>query len=193
MVDVRRLSIDELQSFLDFMGGPAFATNPQWAGCYCQFYLNAPGEGNLVEDPGETNRQKACDRIMDGTMQGYLAFDGEKAIGWMAANKANNFKAMPKTADDFAKVLCFVIDADHQGRGVATTLLRFAIQDLASQGFTSLEAAPRSSDDFDSAGYRGKLSTYVKAGFVAGQKLDEHHVLVRRTLTIPEVTIRGAT
>jgi GNAT superfamily N-acetyltransferase len=191
MVEIRRLSIDELQSFLDFMGGPAFATNPQWAGCYCQFYLNAPGEGNLVEDRGETNRQKACDRIMDGTMQGYLAFDGEKVIGWMAANKANNFKAIPKTTDEVARVLCFVIDADHQGRGAATTLLRFAIQDLASQGFTSLEAAPRSSDEFDSAGYRGKLSTYLKAGFSAGPKLDDHHVLVSRTLSLTERNIGG--
>ena len=182
MVEIRRLSIDELQGFLDFMGGPAFATNPQWAGCYCQFYLNAPGEGNWVEDRGETNRKKACDRIIDGTMQGYLAFDGQTVIGWMAANKANNFKAVPRTAEDVARVLCFVIDADHQGGGVATTLLRFAIQDLAAQGFRSLEAAPRSSDEFDSAGYRGKLSTYVKAGFKLESKIDEFHVLVSRSL-----------
>jgi GNAT superfamily N-acetyltransferase len=189
MVEIRRLSIDELQGFLDFMGGPAFATNPQWAGCYCQFYLNAPGEGNLVADRGEVNRQKACDRIIDGTMQGYLAFDGETVIGWMAANRANNFKAMPKTTDDVARVLCFVIDAEHQGRGVATALLDFAIHDLAAQGFKSVEAAPRISDAFDPAGYRGKLSTYLKAGFSAGPNLDDHHVLVSRALSLLERTI----
>jgi GNAT superfamily N-acetyltransferase len=183
MVEIRRLSAAELDNFLRFMEGPAFATNPQWAGCYCQFYLNAEPASVTENASAESNRKLACDRINSGEMRGYLAFDGGQTIGWMAANKANNFKLLPPVADDVARILCFVVDEQHQGRGVSTQLLKFAITDLAEQGFSSVEAVPRYSETFTSGGYRGKLSTFLKAGFTEGPRVDEHHVLVHRQLT----------
>ena len=183
MVEIRPLSPAELDKFLEFMEGSAFETNPQWSGCYCQFYLNKPGEETPAESRFEGNRQKACDRIKAGTMQGYLAFDGDAVVGWMAANKANNFKLLPETDESAARVLCFVIDPEHQGKGVATQLLNFSIEDLRARGFKTLEAAPRSDDSFASDGYRGKLSSFLKAGFEQVNDLDEKHVLVRRQLT----------
>ena len=183
MVEIRRLGVDELQAFLDFMGGPAFATNPQWAGCYCQFYLDAPDEQTPAEGKADINRQKACDRVADSTMNGYLAFDGETAIGWVAANKGNNFKMLPPSDEKTARMLCFVIDEKHQGRGIATALLDFAITDLSAQGFETLEAAPLASDEFAPWAYRGKLSTFLKAGFEIIAELDDKHLLVQRKLT----------
>ena len=183
MVEVRRLTPDELEGFLSFMGGPAFATNPQWAGCYCQFYLDSPDSQTPSEDKEQINRQKACDRISDGTMHGYLAFDGEKVIGWLAANKGNNFKMLPPTSETTARMLCFVVDKNHQRQGVASALLNFAVEDLGRQGFEIVEAAPLASDQFESWGYRGKLSTFIKAGFEAGSMIDDKHILVQRKLS----------
>ena len=180
MVAVRRLTPSELNDFLKFMEGPAFETNPQWSGCYCQFYLNTEAENTESRDQ---NRQRACDRINSGSMHGYLAYDGEEVIGWVAANKANNFIVLPKTSEDAARVICFIVAKEHQGKGVATKLLEFAIADLASQGFKSLEAAPLASDTCESWGYRGKLSTFLKAGFEQGPQIDDKHVLVHRQLT----------
>jgi len=165
------------------MEGSAFETNPQWSGCYCQFYLNKPGEETPAESRFEGNRQKACDRIKSGQMRGYLAFDGDNVIGWMAANKANNFKLLPQTDEQAARILCFVIDPEHQGRGVATQLLNYSIDDLAAKGFKTLEAAPKSNDTFSADSYRGKLSSFLKAGFSVVESIDESHVLVRRELT----------
>ena len=183
MVEIRRLSPDELQNFLKFMQGPAFETNPQWAGCYCQFYLDTEAERTPAEHRFEGNRQKACDRINAGTMNGYLAYEGDDVIGWVAANSANNFRLLPPTDASTARVLCFIVDEAHQGQGVATALLNFAIEDLGKQGFKLLEAAPRANDEFASWGYRGKLSSFIKAGFEAGSMIDADHVLVRRKLT----------
>ncbi len=180
MVEIRRLTPAELDNFLKFMEGPAFETNPQWSGCYCQFYLNTEAENNETRDQ---NRQRACDRINSGTMNGYLAFEGEEVIGWVAANKANNFVVLPPTSEDAARVICFIVEQEHQGKGVATELLNFAINDLRELGFTSLEAAPMASDEFASWGYRGKLSTYLKAGFEQGPMVDDKHVLVHIELT----------
>ena len=180
MVAIRRLTPAELDDFLAFMDDSAFKTNPQWSGCYCQFYLNTETQNAESRDQ---NRQRACDRINSGTMNGYLAYEGDEVIGWVAANKANNFVLLPTTDEKSARVLCFIVEPNHQGKGVATDLLNFAIKDLAAQGFTTLEAAPRLSEEFDSTGYRGKLSTFLKAGFVQGPQIDDQHVLVHRELT----------
>jgi GNAT superfamily N-acetyltransferase len=180
VVAIRSLTPAELDDFLAFMDDSAFTTNPQWSGCYCQFYLNTEEQNTESRDQ---NRQRACDRIRSGTMSGYLAYEGNEVIGWVAANKANNFVLLPPTDEKTARILCFIVEQRHQGKGVSTELLTYAINDLASQGFTRLEAAPRSSDEFDLAGYRGKLSTFLKAGFEQGPQIDENHILVHRELT----------
>jgi ribosomal protein S18 acetylase RimI-like enzyme len=183
VVVIRPLSEANQEGFLSFMAAKAFETNPNWAGCFCQFYLDSAADIEGVELTSERNRQKACDRIASGAMRGYLAFDGDEVVGWVAANKANNFTQLPPTAEETARILCFVIEPEHQGQGVATALLNFAIEDLSSQGFKTIEAAPRLDAGFNSSGYRGKLSMFLKAGFVAGEQLDEQHVLVHRELT----------
>ena len=165
------------------MAAKAFETNPNWAGCCCQFYLDTASDIEGVELTAERNRQKACDRIASGAMRGYLAFDGEEVIGWVAANKANNFAQLPPTSEETARILCFIVEPNHQGKGVATALLNFAIEDLATQGFKTVEAAPQLDQGFGASGYRGKLSMFMKAGFEPLEALDEHHVLVRRQLT----------
>lgn len=183
MVEIRRLSPAELDNFLEFMEGDAFKTNPQWSGCYCQFYLNTPEQQPSEEHKAVVNRKTACDRIKTGEMSGYLAFEDDEVIGWLAANSANRFVALPQTDPDAARVLCFIVSPEHQGQGVATELLNYAIDDLAEQGFRSLEAAPLASDQFETWGYRGKLSTFLKAGFSKGPMIDDKHVLVFRELT----------
>ena len=181
MVEIRPLTPAELDDFLGFMEGSAFETNPQWAGCYCQFYLNQ--EQPSPEQRFVENRKTACERINTKTMQGYLAYEGDDVIGWVAANKANNFVALPPTGEDVARVLCFIVGAEHQGKGIATELLAFAIEDLKAKGFKSIEAAPVASDEFAAWGYRGKLSTFLKAGFEAGPMIDEKHILVHMNFT----------
>ncbi len=183
MVEIRSLSRDTQEDFLEFMQVKAFETNPQWAGCYCQFYLDTAEDLNGESPTAERNREAACNRIASGQMHGYLAYEGEEVIGWVAANKANSFVMLPPTGEDVARVLCFIVDASHQGKGVATQLLNFAIDDLQAQGFKSVEAAPLASDTFEPTGYRGKLSTFLKAGFTPAAKIDDEHVLVRRELT----------
>ena len=165
------------------MDGPAFKGQPQWAGCYCQFYLNTREQNEDSAAKIGKNRELACERVNAGTMQGYLAFEGEQAIGWMAANAANNFVALPPVEVGTARILCFVVAQEHQGRGVATALLNFALLDLPTLGFTRVEAAPLASGEFHDWGYRGPLSMFLKAGFDLGPNIDDKHVLVQRKLS----------
>ena len=147
MVEIRRLGPSEIVPFLDFMDGPAFTSQPQWQGCYCQEYLNTASE-NEVATP-ESNRSSACERISSGTMQGYLAFEqsaeGERAIGWMAANSHNNFRLLPTGEDDVATIVCISVQADRQSQGVASALLDYALGDLPLHGYKKVQAAPLAS------------------------------------------------
>lgn len=183
MVAIRRLSDSDAEKFLQFMDGPAFETNSDWGACYCQFFLDDP----KVVDPqitgAKVNRQKACDRIAAGTMQGYLAFEKDRTIGWVAANSAKNVLGFPPAEESTARILCFVIDRDFQRQGVATALLNYALEDLPKQGFKSVEAAPRADGSASPRSYRGTLSMFLKAGFEPLETLDDHHVIVRRKLT----------
>jgi GNAT superfamily N-acetyltransferase len=180
---IRRLTQNELGPLLDFMDGPAFKSQPQWQGCYCQFYLNTEAENNDPNSKAGLNRERACDRVNAGTMQGYLAFQGERAVGWMAANAAKNFVELPAAPESVDRILCFVVDEDFQGKSIATSLLTFAIEDLPNLGFCMVEAAPLASGEFSKADYRGPLGMFLKAGFALGPNVDDKHVLVQRQLT----------
>lgn len=178
MIEYRRLSAQDMDRFLDFMDGPAFRAQPQWAGCYCQSYLNKPG---CSEDP-EENRKLAKERILSGVMQGFLAIDTsleeKPVIGWMAANKNNNFQSLPATDEDTASIICFVVQDDYQNQGIASELLDFGLSDLESRGFRRIQAAPLESNTHVDYGYRGKLSMFEKIGFQRIQKIDDKHLLV---------------
>jgi len=182
MIEIRRLSTEELNPFLDFMDGPAFKSQPQWQGCYCQFYLNSREENSEAEEDISLNRRRACDRISDGTMQGYVALFQGRVIGWMAANSFKNFVALPPAPEGVAAIICFVVDEDHQGRGVATELLNYALDDLPNHGFKAVNSAPLANSDFVSYGYRGPRSMFEKAGFVPGPMIDDKHILMSKDL-----------
>lgn len=172
-----------MNKFLEFMDGPAFLSQPQWAGCYCQAYLNKPG----CSDTAEENRERACERIVSGVMQGYLAVDTSREeapiIGWMAANKNNNFQSLPATDETTATIICFVIQDSYQNQGIASALLAYGVGDLKTRGFSKIQAAPMANNSHVDYGYRGKLSMFEKLGFTAMQKVDDKHVLVVKDLT----------
>jgi GNAT superfamily N-acetyltransferase len=119
-------------------------------------------------------------------MQGYRAYaaeDGEeRVIGWMAANKFNNFVALPPQAEDVAAIICFVIDKRWQGKQIATNLLNYALNDLPKHGFTQVQSAPLKDPEFKEWGYRGPRSMFEKAGFEEVAMVDDKHVLMSRKL-----------
>lgn len=182
MIEYRRLGPTEMDKFLEFMDGPAFVSQPQWAGCYCQAYLNKPG----CSDTAEENRERAGERIISGVMQGYLAVDtstpASDVVGWMAANKNNNFQSLPPTDEATATIICFVIQDSYQNQGIASALLEYGVEDLKGRGFRRIHAAPLASNSHVDYGYRGKLSMFEKLGFTPMQKVDDKHVLVVKDL-----------
>jgi ribosomal protein S18 acetylase RimI-like enzyme len=181
LVNIKSLEADDLHSFLDFFDHRAFANDSDWDGCYCQAFLEQPAWDG-VSDPKPVLRQASCDKINQGKMQGYLAFEGDKLVGWCAAGESRLFAQLPDAEEKLARVVCFVIDEDYRGQGIANLLLDFAIEDLAKKGFAEIEARPAAIDDTSKQNFRGAWSMYSKRGFTPYRDLGEAGVLVRKEL-----------
>lgn len=178
----KSLAVETMHDFLDYFDHEAFVDNEKWAGCYCQFYLNDPANVGSQPTSKELNRQSACDRIATGAMNGYLAYQGEQVVGWVAAGSSFLFPGLPDAHEKLARVLCFVIHPSHRGEGVATALLNHAIEDLSAQGFSAIEAAPYTAPEMQTKNYRGHLAMYQKFGFEVAADMGEFGVLVRKHL-----------
>lgn len=169
------------QTFADYFNNLDFSHEPHWAGCYCRFYFTGAGfsETDLSEwqaRSGENNKNEAIDEIDNGSMSGFLAFDEDKCIGWLNANDWKALKRLHEYVSDTVgdkKVgitICYVIHPEYRNRGVATALLKGAIDDFRKQGYDAVLALPVYSKDFSPKLYRGTISMYEKFGF---KRLDE--------------------
>ena len=76
IIDVQPLNPERAVDFLAFFdhhGGPAFADNPEWATCYCQFY-HTPKALDWAARGGDDNRTAMAGRIAAAEMEGFLAY-----------------------------------------------------------------------------------------------------------------------
>lgn len=127
---------------------------------------------------GEENKNEALCEIDNGCMKGFLAFDGDKCIGWLNANDWKKLKRLHEYVGEIIKdkkvaiPICYVIHPDYRNRGVASALLKAAIDDFRKSGYDAVLALPVYSKNFDPKLYRGTISMYEKAGFKQLDKFD---------------------
>ena len=185
-VDIQRLSPDLMQDFLSFFDGEAFADNPKWGSCFCQFLYVDHAKVNWEARTLQENRAAACDRICTNRMQGYLAYRDGKPIGWCSAAPRTMIDAFADEPDPDAsrigQITCFVVARPHRQSGVATTLLQAACAGLKAQGLEIAEASPRAQAANDAQHYHGPLSMYLAAGFQVHRTGNNGTVYVRRRL-----------
>lgn len=156
----------------------AFRDNPGWAGCYCAFYDAPAGQPFDPEVDGEQHRGDRVGRIRAGVARGLLAYAGDRAVGWCNVGPRSSIPnlrrfadAVEDPADDPAVVMCFVIDPEHRGRGVATALLREAVRVAGRWGCPWVEGYPAKPDvdteglPWTAAFYKGTPAMYEAAGF----------------------------
>lgn len=179
-ITIKKLDASLSQTFTDFFGGMSFDHNPHWASCYCRYYQTDCSSSDWIERSAEQNKADAIQAIEKGEMKGFLAFSGEKCVGWV---NANNAVAYPRLKDDLSPltaankvglIICYVIHPEYRRLGIATALMKAAVHDFEIGDYNLVAVAPVDVDT-DEIGferlYRGPVSMYAKAGF---QKLPEH-------------------
>ena len=181
------LSPDLLSDFLSFFDNDAFADNPRWASCYCQFLYVDHRCVDWGSRTLDDNRTAACDRIRAGSMDGYLAYREEEPVGWCNAAPRTMMAAFDDEPDPDAarmgQIGCFVVAKAHRRSGVATALLHAACDGLRARGLQIVEATPVAEPGNDAEAHLGTLGMYLGAGFRIFKTRDDGVVQVRRRLT----------
>ncbi len=186
---IRPLSPELHDDFLRFFEGEAFADNPRWATCYCQYPHVDHSRVAWHDRTGEENRAAACGRIESGRMQGLLAYRGHEVVGWCNCAPRILLEAFASEpdpdADRLGHIACFVVAKAHRRAGVARALLGAACEMLRREGVEIVEACPSRSAATDAENHFGPLSLYLSAGFGVHREEDDGRVIVRRRLDPP--------
>jgi len=160
--------------------------------CYCITWRNDEtydDENTHWYPTREERRARAVQFIRAGKMQGYLAYHGERIVGWCNATAdcqggVNYMRAYYpieeyRTDVRVKSIFCFVIAPDMQRKGIATRLVERVCSDAAADGIDFVEAYPNA--EYTALDCRGPLAMYEKCGFVIGAERDGK-VVVRKAL-----------
>jgi GNAT superfamily N-acetyltransferase len=164
---IEPLTPAHVQTYIDFIGNLDFHHAPNWASCYCRFYHTT---GDWEKRTGDQNRIDAMEAIKTGDMNGYLAFDGDRCIGWCNCTEVSAYVRIQEDLEAYCKgkrvaaSMCFVIHPAYRGKGVATAIVRHATHDFRARGFDAMIALPFESDSPQKR-YRGTKHIYERLNY----------------------------
>jgi len=199
-IEIRKLTPDLAEAYAHFFDVTPHDdhSNKDELPCYCvtwrtddTYASDENGNYNHWFAAREERRARAIDFVKGGSLRGYLAYDGDRIVGWCNANadcqgcveylrgfwpiEAQNAEVKVKS------IFCFVIAPDMQRKGIATLLVERVCKDAAEEGFDFVEAyAKKERDPLD---FSGPLAMYEKCGFgVSAER--EGRVTVRKALKL---------
>lgn len=191
---IKPLTADLTNDYLDFFDNRAFTDRNPNGPCYCTApYQDDESIKRMVREFDEngvkqTLRKYAVRMLCAGKIHGYLAFDGNVAIGWCNAADMSKYKgfvpafarknALPKTVS----VVCFEVAPAYRRKGVALALLNRVCEDAKCKGYQAVEGYTLSGPEYPFFDYRGPRALFEKAGFCEiSQENDQ--VIYRKMLT----------
>lgn len=161
-------------------------------GCWCTHFRLRPAVRR--ENDKQSNKDHIRARIEAGPPPGLLAFDGDKAVGWMQIgpradvpewNNAGRASA-PLEPDDGADqgvwaISCFFIRNAARGRGLSHRMVAAGIAFARQNGARLLEACPidQSKDSRSIGLFVGSTRVFEKAGFARVAERKAGRPLVR--------------
>ncbi len=167
-----------LEDFLRFFDDVAFSDNPEWAGCYCVYNHFSGTDDAWMQRNAADNREEAICMIEQGSLTGFLAYDGDAPIGWCNAGDKASYTRFSRllTAEDqgirICAATCFITAPAYRRMGIAQSLLRYACEALALKGYDMMEAYPTMANGSCAMHYHGHPSMLMTAGFSLYQSFD---------------------
>jgi ribosomal protein S18 acetylase RimI-like enzyme len=169
--------------------------DPRW--CWCQHWRLRSKDMAAAKVP--QLRERLREQAESRQPPGLVAFDGERAVGWVSLGPRTDFERIVRsrvipTIDDRPvwSIVCFAVSSTARGRGIASSLLEAAIDHARARGADALEAYPVRIGDGEAlhpdAAFTGTLPMFERVGFevVADNASDassaHQRVVVRREL-----------
>jgi len=159
-------------------------------GCWCAFFRLAGPDYTAAGREGRKEHVRAEAR--DGKPLGLLGIVDGEPLGWVAVSPRKDNPRLARSrvmaSDEPGAVwaiTCFYIHRRGRRRGLATALLRAAVDYAAEQGAESVEGYPvevgtRSAADL----YHGTTGMFTDAGFEVAEKRGPARALVRRRIAV---------
>jgi hypothetical protein len=85
-IEIHKLAPHLLNDYLHCFETDAHADNPNEDRCYCVGWCSADHSKDMGFSSPDRRREMTIQYINSGMLQGYLAYDGGKAVGWCNAN-----------------------------------------------------------------------------------------------------------
>lgn len=169
--------------------------DPKW--CWCT-YWRVPGSTWATATP-TANRRALRSLAKDGDHSpGLVAMCDGEAVGWVSLGPREDFERLAKSRTipqlpgaDVWSIVCFVVGRRARRAGVASALLKAAVDHARAGGARALEAYPVQTDGTritSASAYTGTLRMFERAGFkVASETTSKAggglpRVVVRRAL-----------
>jgi len=162
-ITIRPLSGENRSDWLDFFDNRAFEDHRDWKTCYCTFFHYPRDEA--YRGASRRKRDYALWLLEQGKMGGYLAYRGDRAVGFCNADLRENYPRLKGGGPGkVLSVVCFIIAKEERGKGVATRLLERVIEDGKARKLDMVEAYPVEGKS-EYGHFHGPPGLYGKFGF----------------------------
>lgn len=178
--EIKKLTPELADDYIYFFETSAFCDGSEFTGCYCTWY-NWSNDDELQysqsSEEEKRNFKKKLSRswILQGKMNGFLAYKEGVPIGWCNADDKQNYSRLSDVMnnetwtdsndeDKILSIVCFIVSPSMRGKGVATSLLKEVCSYAEKNHYQYIEAYP-SEGKFTTTNYHGQYSTYEKLGF----------------------------
>src|SRR5690242_21378344 len=145
---IEPLTRERWSDLVDLFGRPGGSVA---RGCFCMYYRRT---GRLAVPPGltysETNKRLLKGLVDRGIVPGLLGYDDSgRAVGWVSLGPREDYARLARSSvmkplDDKPvwSIVCFFVDAQARGAGVADAMLAGALRWARAQGVTLIEGYP---------------------------------------------------
>ncbi len=186
----QKLTFRELtpETWPDFVA--LFGPRGACGGCWCMWWRVSSREFNAQK--GEKNRRAMKAIVGGGAIPGILAYHEGTPVGWCSVAPREEFPRLarskilsPVDSKPVWSVVCFFIQKEYRRRGVATLLLRAAVDFVRRQGGCIVEGyavEPASGKTADAFAYHGPATLYRAAGFREAARRSPTRPIMRRRL-----------
>lgn len=175
---IKAITPNTAHVFTDFFESVAFDHAPDWATCYCQYYHHKCDESTWVSRTGDDNKFDAQKDIQNNHMKGFMAYDGDRCIGWLNTNDLKAYKRLEDVYETYgqgqrvAVTICFIIDPAYRGKSIARQLLSHAISYYKNEGYDAMIGLPFEAKGQNQKRYRGTHNMYLENAYQLIDQLD---------------------
>jgi GNAT superfamily N-acetyltransferase len=186
-IEIKALSKELVDDYLEFFDNIAFSDHKEWSYCYCAaLYFDKSSIEKFIKMGKENLRDEARMLINENIIQGYLAYEENNVIGWCNCGNKINYKHFRDELWDIndknlkiKSIVCFIVASDMRGKGIATRLLDRICSDVEKEDFSCIEAYPIKGKGNCFEHFPGPYKLYERKGFSIYKEF-EKDMIVRK-------------